>query len=151
MTRQLKLTSSLLYLELNHASLFGDTTYMINLSRQTKMNLIHENVRSAIVRLLENDAYIMHAIITSASKAIINNILKHSAFTTKLAESVIGSQSMENVRPQVYELCKMDFDESAEITAALHAQIANMERSHQTLTDELDELEHNCLVFHRLP
>ena len=62
---------------------------------------------------------------------------------------------MENVRQQVYESCKMDFDKSVETTAALHTQITNTQLSNQSLTDELDELEQysrrNCLVFHGLP
>ena len=56
---------------------------------------------------------------------------------------------------QVYESCKMDFEKSAETTAALHTQITNTQLSNQSLTDELDELEQysrmNCLVVRGLP
>ena len=49
----------------------------------------------------------------------------------------------------------MDIDKAAESTAALQAQIASMERTQQSLTDELDELEQysrrNCLVVQGLP
>ena len=41
---------------------------------------------------------------------------------------------------QVYESCKMDLDKSAMMTASLHAEIANTERSNQSLTEEVDEL-----------
>ena len=66
-----------------------------------------------------------------------------------------NSSTLENVRQDVYECCKMDIDKSAESTAALQAQIASMGRTQQCLTDEIDELEQysrrNCLVFHGLP
>ena len=49
----------------------------------------------------------------------------------------------------------MNIDKAAESTAALQAQIASMERTQQSLTDEIDELEQynrrNCLVVHGLP
>ena len=49
----------------------------------------------------------------------------------------------------------MDIDKAAESTAAPQAQIASMERTQQSLTDEIDELEQysrrNSLVFHGLP
>ena len=49
----------------------------------------------------------------------------------------------------------MDIDKAAESTVALQEQIASMERTQQSLTDELDELEQysrrNCLVVHGLP
>ena len=108
-------------------------------------------MKSVIVTLLENDADLMQTIITSVSEAIICNIWEHSAFTTKLTESVIDSFCMDNMRQQVYESCKMDLDKSAKTTAALHAQI---NRSNQSLTEELNKLEQysrrNCLAFHGL-
>ena len=49
----------------------------------------------------------------------------------------------------------MDIDKAAASTAALQAQIASMERTQQSLSDEIDELEQysrrNCLVVHGLP
>ena len=81
-----------------------------------------------------------------------------SSLADKLeANGALGcnSSTLENFRQDVYESCKMDIDKAAESTAALQAQIASMERTQQSLTDEIDELEQysrrNCLVVHGLP
>ena len=62
-----------------------------------------------------------------------------------------NSLMLENVRHDVNESCK-DIDKSAESTAALQAQIASIERTQQSLTDELEQYSRqNGLVFHGLP
>ena len=84
------------------------------------------------------------------SQAIVNKLMNKPDLMDKLTQKVVQSGVLGKVNQELYESRKMDLDKSAEITAALHARIANMERSHQTLTDELDELDQysrrNC--FH---
>ena len=120
----------------------------------------NRDIRAAIIEIISNDDTVIQSIIDTVSDVIIKKLLSNGSFVDKLADKLMSngvldnSSCMENVRQQVYESCKMDFDKSAETTAALHTQIANTERSNQSLTEELDKLEQysrrNCLVFHGL-
>ena len=117
--------------------------------------------RAAIIDIIANDDTVIQSIIDTVSDVIVKKLLSNGSFVDKLADQLVSkgvldnSSCMENVRQQVYESCKMDFDKSVETTAALHTQITNTQLSNQSLTDELDELEQysrrNCLVFHGLP
>ena len=103
------------------------------------------DIRAAIIDIISNDDTIIQSIIDTVSDVIIKKLLSNGSFVDKLADKLMSNglldntSCMENVRQQVYESCKMDLDKSAMTTASLHAQIANTERSNQSLTEELDE------------
>ena len=103
--------------------------------------------RAAIIDIIANADTVIQSIIDTVSDVIVKKLLSNGSFVDKLADKLVSkgvldnSSCMENVRQQVYESCKMDFDKSVETTAALHTQITNTQLSNQSLTDELDELE----------
>ena len=119
-------------------------------------------LRTAIVDVLMNDDAVMQPLIDAVSEALVAKLLASTNFMSSRADKLesngalgCNSSMLENVRHDVNESCKMDIDKSAESTAALQTQIASIERTQQSLTDEVDELEQysrrNCLVFHGLP
>ena len=125
-------------------------------------NLQNGDLRTAIVEIMMNDDAVMQPLIDAVSDALVAKLLGSTVFMSSLADKLeangalgCNSSTLENVRQDVYESCKMDIDKAAESTAALQAQIASMERTQQSLTDEIDELEQysrrNCLVVHGLP
>ena len=114
----------------------------------TKPTNENGDLRAAIIDVLMNDDAVMQPLIDSVSEALVAKLLASSNFMSSLADKLesngalgCNSSTLENVRQDVYESCKMDIDKSAESTAALQAQIASMERTQQSLTDEIDELE----------
>ena len=90
----------------------------------------------------------MQPLIDAVSDALVAKLLDSTVFMSSLADKLEANgalgcncSTLENVRQDVYESCKMDIDKAAESTAALQAQIASTERTQQSLTDEIDELE----------
>ena len=117
------------------------------------------DLRTAIVDVLMKDDAVMQPLIDAVSEALVAKLLASTNFMSSLADKLesngalgCNSSMLENVRQDVYESCKMDIDKSAESTVALQAQIVSMERTQQSLTNEIDELEQysrrNCLGFH---
>ena len=104
--------------------------------------------RTAIVDILMNA--VMQLLIDAVSEALVAKLLASTNFMSSLAEKLesngalgCNSSTLEDVRQDVYESCKVDIDKSAESTAALQAQIASMERTQQSesLTDEIQPAE----------
>ena len=105
------------------------------------------DLRTAIVDVLMNDDAVMQPLIDAVTEGLVAKLLSSTNFISSLAyklESIgaLGySSTLENVRQDVYESCKMGIDKSVDSIAAMQAQIASMERTQQSLTDEIDELE----------
>ena len=117
--------------------------------------LVHNNVRLVIVGLLENDADIMKAIVTSVTDAIINSLMENDIFTAKLVDSVLHAKAMDDIKQQIYEASTMDNEKSAQETTTLQARVSDLENENVRLRNETDSLEQysrrNCLVFHGIP
>ena len=81
----------------------------------------------AIVGLLENDAEIMKAIVTSVTDAIINSLMENYTFTAKLVDSVLHAKAMDDIKQQTYEASTMDNEKSALETTTLQACVSDLE------------------------
>ena len=86
-----------------------------------------------------NDDAVMQPLIDAVSDALVAKLLDSTVFMAHLADKLeangalgCNSSTLENVRQDVYESCKMDIDKAAESMAALQAQIASMERTQQS-------------------
>ena len=62
-------------------------------------DLVHNNVKSAIVELLNYDAGIMKAIIESVSRAVVNKIDENPDFKDMITESIVKSRQIDEVNP----------------------------------------------------
>ena len=97
--------------------------------------LVH-NVRLAIVGLLENDADIMKAIVTSVTDAIINSLMENDIFTAKLVDSMLHAKAMDDIKQQIYEASTMDNERSAQETTTLQARVSDLDNENVRLWNE---------------
>ena len=69
-----------------------------------------------IIDIIANDDTVIQSIIDTVSDVIVKKLLSNGSFVDKLADKLVSkgvldnSSCMENVRQQVYESCKMEFD-----------------------------------------
>ena len=80
-------------------------------------NLQNGDLRTAIVEIMMNGDAVMQPLIDAVSDALVAKLLGSTVFMSSLADKLeangalgCNSSTLENVRQDVYESCKMDID-----------------------------------------
>ena len=86
----------------------------------TKPKNENRDLRTAIVEVMMHDDAVMQPLIDAVSEALVAKLLASTIFMSSLADKLeangalgCNSSTLENVRQDVYESCKMDIDKAA--------------------------------------